>query len=91
MPPEIPAEPSSRAARRPNLLFLFGDEHRAHALGCVNPEVQSPVLATSQRSSGAFWRTAATTGPSATSTATRPCTKGTCDAPPRWAGVSAPW
>ncbi|MDQ3702277.1 MAG: sulfatase [Chloroflexota bacterium] len=29
---------------RPNLLFLFGDEHRADALGCVNPDVQSPVL-----------------------------------------------
>ncbi len=32
------------SAKRPNLLFLFGDEHRAHALGYVNPEVQSPVL-----------------------------------------------
>ena len=30
---------------RPNLLFLFGDEHRAHALGCApNPDVRSPVI-----------------------------------------------
>ena len=30
---------------RPNLLFLFGDEHRAHALGCgPNPDVRSPVI-----------------------------------------------
>jgi arylsulfatase A-like enzyme len=29
---------------RPSLLYLFGDEHRAHAIGCNNPEVQSPVL-----------------------------------------------
>ncbi|HET7767873.1 MAG TPA: sulfatase [Chloroflexota bacterium] len=30
---------------RPNLLFLFGDEHRADALGCSpNPDVRSPVI-----------------------------------------------
>jgi arylsulfatase A-like enzyme len=30
---------------RPNLLFLFGDEHRRQALGCYgNPDVRTPVL-----------------------------------------------
>lgn len=30
--------------KRPNVLFLSGDEHRAQALGYVNPEVRSPAL-----------------------------------------------
>ena len=30
---------------RPNLLFLFGDEHRGQALGCAgNPDVKSPAI-----------------------------------------------
>jgi len=40
----IPDGTAATAGGRPNLLFLFGDEHRADAVGYVNPEVQSPVL-----------------------------------------------
>lgn len=29
---------------RPNLLYLFGDEHRGQAIGYANPDVQSPVI-----------------------------------------------
>lgn len=31
-------------AKQPNLLYLFGDEHRGQAVGYANTEVRSPVL-----------------------------------------------
>ncbi|MCB9386029.1 MAG: sulfatase [Bryobacterales bacterium] len=38
-------EPEPAPAKRPNILFLFPDQMRAHAMGCMgNPDVQTPHL-----------------------------------------------